>query len=584
MANCPFNPASQSVADFLYRYGSLQNELADTGRYPCQDIISSDYAVAYMPLAQALPLSLRRYPYYSIPGLFTLLDDSAMEAAGITAAAGVPALSSQGRGVLIGLVDTGIDYTNPLFRRSDGSTRIAGIWDQTLSLEEDASPPGVPEYYPQSAISYGTEFTQSQINEALSSPQPYELVPSRDDHGHGTYLAGLAAGNAVPEQAFAGAAPQAELVVVKLKPAKQYLRDFYLVASGVPAYQENDIMLGIKYLRVTAARLRRPLVILLALGSNSGSHEGTSPLSLLFQSFSGYFGIVPVIAAGNETGLGHHYLGSIPQGQEYEDAELRVGEEDAARGFVLELWASNADTYAVGFTSPSGERIGRIPIISNNETSIPFLLETTTITVNYQLIEAGSGRQLIFMRFQTPSPGIWKIRVYNTKSLTGRFHLWLPSRGLISDETAFLRPNPFNTITLPGNASSAITVAAYNHANNSLYIHSSRGYAVNGVVKPDLAAPGVDVYGPAPSGGRGSSRLSLTSRSGTSAAAAIAAGAAACLLSWGIVEGNDPTMGEIAVKSYLTRGADRLSTLTYPNEEWGYGALNLFQTFLSLRE
>lgn len=598
MADCPFNSASESIADFIYRYGSQQQIVGNPEDIPCIDYISPDYSIIYTPLDTVLPISLRRYSYYSVPGLFSLLDSSSMEVSGITSTFASPALGNRGRGVLIGLIDTGIDYTNPLFQNPDGTTRISSIWDQSLPEDRDILPPGVPDRYPGSGASYGTEYTREQINEALASDTPLALVPSTDTNGHGTFLAGIAAGGSLPAQDFTGAAPESELVVVKLKPAKQYLRDFYLVRSDAEAYQENDIMMGIKYLRVEAYRLKKPMVILLGLGSNLGSHEGTSPLSITLQDISRSLGAATVIAAGNETGLGHHYEGTIPSGQEFDDVEIRVGQPESELGFVVELWASTADTYSVGFISPSGETISRIPIIAGNETSIPFLLEPTVITVNYQLIESGSGKQLIFMRFQAPTTGIWKIRVFNTQYLTGLFHLWLPSQGQISDETVFLTPNPYTTITLPGNTASPITVGAYNHLNNSIYIHSSRGYTVGGLIKPDIAAPGVNVSGPALGRGIGSAGMApgrgigsagtamvpMTTRTGTSVAAAHVAGAVANLLSWGIVEGHNITMSEASIKAYLIRGAKRNPALTYPNREWGYGALDLYETFLRLRE
>lgn len=585
MADCPFNPASETIADFIYRAGSLQQIVGNPEDIPCIDFISSDFSVIYTPLDTVEPISLRKFSYYSIPGLYTLLDSSALESSGILSTFASPALGNRGRGVLIGIIDTGIDYTNPLFRYTDGSTRISSIWDQSLPEDDNAIPPGVPNRYPSSGSNYGTEYTREQINEALASDAPLELVPSTDTNGHGTFLAGVAAGGALPEQDFTGAAPDCELVIVKLKPAKQYLRDFYLVSDSADAYQENDIMMGIKYLRVEAARQRKPMVILLGIGSNMGSHEGTSPLSTTLQDISRNLGMATVIAAGNETGLGHHYLGGIPAGEAWDDVEIRVGQPESERGFVVELWASTADTYSVGFVSPSGETINRIPIIAGNETTIPFLLEPTVVTVNYQLIETGAGRQLVFMRFQAPTTGIWKIRVYNTLFFTGQFHMWLPARNMISDETVFLTPNPYTTITVPGNSPSPITVAAYNHLNNSIYIHSSRGYTVGGLVKPDLTAPGVEIQGPAV-GMRvrpGDTSVPMTTRTGTSVAAAFVAGAAASLLSWGIVEGNQITMSEASIKAYLIRGARRNPALTYPNREWGYGALDLYETFLRLR-
>ena len=582
MPDCPFNPAAENIADLIYRFGSLQSERWNNTSSLCADYVSSDYIILHMPLTPDA-VSMRVHPYYMIPSLFSPLDYNAMEASGILSAFNSPALNNQGKGVLIGLVDTGIDYRSPLFQNPDGTTRIAGIWDQSVPIEEDVLPAGVPDYYPMGGSSYGTEYTREQINEALASDDPLSLVPTQDTIGHGTFLAGLAAGSSIPQEDFTGAAPEAELAVVKLKPAKKYLRDFYLIPSDAPAFQENDIMMGIKYLRMMADRLKKPLVILLAMGSNSGSHIGTSPLSQVTQNYSGFFGIITVIAGGNETGAAHHFYASIPAGTEYEDVEIRVGKEEAERGFVLELWAADADTYTVGFISPSGERISRIPIIANNETSIPFLLDSTTITVNYQLIEAESGSQLIFMRFQTPAAGIWTVRVYNTQRFKGTFHMWLPVQGMISEETVFLRPDPYSTITVPGNSRLPITVGAYDTSTGGIYIHSSRGFTPNQIVKPELAAPGVNILGPSV-GRKPGSDTPMTTRTGTSAAAAITAGAAANLLGWGIVEGNYPTMSEASVKSYLIRGAQRNPALTYPNREFGYGTLDLFQTFLRLRE
>ena len=582
MPDCPFNPAAENIADLIYRFGSLQSERWNNTSSLCADYVSSDYIILHMPLTPDA-VSMRVHPYYMIPSLFSPLDYNAMEASGILSAFNSPALNNQGKGVLIGLVDTGIDYRSPLFQNPDGTTRIAGIWDQSVPIEEDVLPAGVPDYYPMGGSSYGTEYTREQINEALASDDPLSLVPTQDTIGHGTFLAGLAAGSSIPQEDFTGAAPEAELAVVKLKPAKKYLRDFYLIPSDAPAFQENDIMMGIKYLRMMADRLKKPLVILLAMGSNSGSHIGTSPLSQVTQNYSGFFGIITVIAGGNETGAAHHFYASIPAGTEYEDVEIRVGKEEAERGFVLELWAADADTYTVGFISPSGERISRIPIIANNETSIPFLLDATTITVNYQIIEAESGSQLIFMRFQTPAAGIWTVRVYNTQRFKGTFHMWLPVQGMISEETVFLRPDPYSTITVPGNSRLPITVGAYDTSTGGIYIHSSRGFTPNQIVKPELAAPGVNILGPSV-GRKPGSDTPMTTRTGTSAAAAITAGAAANLLGWGIVEGNYPTMSEASVKSYLIRGAQRNPALTYPNREFGYGTLDLFQTFLRLRE
>ena len=583
MNGCPVNPAREDIADFIYRQGTSSLQVLEMqNRILCYDFSSREYAVIYLPLSEVLPITLGKYEYYSIPKLYTLLDTSSMEASGILPVFSQPALANQGEGVLIGFIDTGIDYQNPLFRNPDGTTRIAGIWDQTLPENQEELPLGVQD--PSGllgSISYGTTFRPEQINQALKSEDPLSLVPSQDELGHGTFLAGIAAGGETSSGDFIGAAPKASIGVVKLKPAKQYLRDFYLIRPDAPAYQENDIMMGIKYLQLLSQETSMPLVICISLGTNWGSHQGSSPLSSALETASRYTGTVNVIAAGNETGLSHHYSHYLSDRQEWEDVEIRVASGE--RGFVAELWSDVAELYTIGFISPSGETVSRIPLTLGQDSRVTFLLEKTVITLSYLPAESGSGRQLIFFRFQDPAPGIWRVRVYNTLYLRGQYHMWLPVQGFASPETIFLKPDPDTTITCPGNTALPITVGAYDHRDGSIYLHSSRGFAIDGQIKPDLAAPGVEVFGP-------SSHLLpdgapyLTRRTGTSVAAAHTAGAAASLLSWGIVEGNDPAMNSASVRGYLVRGADRSPAYTYPNREFGYGTLNLYQSFLQLRE
>lgn len=583
MNGCPVNPAREDIADFIYRQGTSSLQVLEMqNRILCYDFSSREYAVIYLPLSEVLPITLGKYEYYSIPKLYTLLDTSSMEASGILPVFSQPALANQGEGVLIGFIDTGIDYQNPLFRNPDGTTRIAGIWDQTLPENQEELPLGVQD--PSGllgSISYGTAFRPEQINQALKSEDPLSLVPSQDELGHGTFLAGIAAGGETSSGDFIGAAPKASIGVVKLKPAKQYLRDFYLIRPDAPAYQENDIMMGIKYLQLLSQETSMPLVICISLGTNWGSHQGSSPLSSALETASRYTGTVNVIAAGNETGLSHHYSHYLSDRQEWEDVEIRVASGE--RGFVAELWSDVAELYTIGFISPSGETVSRIPLTLGQDSRVTFLLEKTVITLSYLPAESGSGRQLIFFRFQDPAPGIWRVRVYNTLYLRGQYHMWLPVQGFASPETIFLKPDPDTTITCPGNTALPITVGAYDHRDGSIYLHSSRGFAIDGQIKPDLAAPGVEVFGP-------SSQLLpdgapyLTRRTGTSVAAAHTAGAAASLLSWGIVEGNDPAMNSASVRGYLVRGADRSPAYTYPNREFGYGTLNLYQSFLQLRE
>lgn len=587
MISCNISPASEDVADFIVRYSPRAVEsLYELARTRCVNLVSQEYAIVHAPLSGVLPLNFTQHTYSAIPKLYGLQDTTALEAAGILPVFTQPNLMSTGQGVLIGLIDTGIDYTNPLFQNPDGTSRILSLWDQTL--ESEHAPDPVAGFQP----FYGTVYSQEDLNRALASGQPLELVPSTDTNGHGTFLAGVAAGRQIQSPAiFSGAAPDAALAVVRLKPAKQYLREFFAVPAVADAYQENDIMAAAAFLLGVAGQYRMPLVLCLGVGTSQGSHSGISPLAMQLQALSGTRGFACVTGAGNETGFRHHYLGRLAPDQEYEDVELRVA--DSTSGFSMELWADVSELYTVGFVSPSGEVIERIPMAVGQETTISFQLDATRILISYQITESSSGRFLAFLRFTDPAPGIWHIRVYPTLFVSGQFHIWLPMQEFLTEDTGFLRPDPDITITDPGNAPLLLTVSTYNHVTGSLYIHSSRGFTATGQIKPDFAAPGVEVQGPGiPPGTSGSVRgafppssaVPLTRKTGSSAAAAITAGAVACLFSWGFTQGNDMTLTNISVKSILIRGAERKEAFRYPNRQWGYGTLDLYRAFLLMRE
>ena len=574
MIPCNVSPASEEIADFIVRYSPRAvDSLYELAQTRCVNLVSQEYAIVHAPLSGVLPLSFTQHTYSAIPKLYGLQDTTALEATGILPVFSQPNLMSTGQGILIGMIDTGIDYTNPLFQNPDGTSRILRLWDQTI--ESENTPEAVAGFQP----FYGTVYSQEDLNRALASEQPLELVPSTDTSGHGTFLAGVAAGRQIQSPTtFSGAAPDAALAVVRLKPAKQYLREFFAVPPDADAYQENDIMAAAAFLLGVAGQYQMPLVLCLGVGTSQGSHSGISPLAMQLQALSGTRGFACVTGAGNETGFRHHYFGNLSPDQEYEDVELRVA--DSTSGFSMELWADVSELYTVGFVSPSGEVIERIPMTVGQETTISFQLDATRILISYQITESSSGRFLAFLRFTGPAPGIWHIRVYPTLFVARQFHIWLPMQGFLTEDTGFLRPDPDITITDPGNAPLLLTVSTYNHVTGSLYIHSSRGFTATGQIKPDFAAPGVEVQGPGIP--PGTSRLSR--QTGSSVATAITAGAVACLFSWGFTQGNDTTLTSISVKSILIRGAERKEAFRYPNRQWGYGTLNLYQAFLLMRE
>ena len=528
----------------------------------CVQRVSDIFDIAYLPRVENLALNIQNYEYTSIPKCYTLMDESALEASGILKIQNQPALSLKGQGVLIGFLDTGIDYENPVFKNSDGSTRITAVWDQT---DRTGTPP--------EGFIYGSEYQDAQINEALQSMNPKGVVPITDPEGHGTFMASVAAGSRIPEQEDTGAAPNCKIAMVKLKPAKPYLRDFFFIPEDAEAYQENDIMAGLAYLEQLAARRHMPLVICFGLGSNMGSHTGVSHLSTMLNNMTLRNGRVAVVASGNEGNEPHHYYGRMEEGQPYQNVEISVGEGVA--GFSAELWARAPQRFVVEIISPTGERMPSEYILSGGR-EYRFLFEDTKVTVDYRITGILNGAQVIYMRFEKPSQGLWNVRVFPEADMASIFDMWLPTEELSSGEVFFVRSNPDTTLTVPSTAIVPISVGAYDVRDNSIYLHSGRGFTSNGWVKPDLVAPGVGVFG-------AGLRNQFTTRDGTSVAAAVTAGAVALMLEWGIVRGNYTDITSAEIKNVLIRGASRDSKRTYPDKAFGWGRLNLYQAFEDFR-
>lgn len=552
---------SESYADIILpSYTGFLTDYKERGA----QIFNNYYGMVHYPLEEELFQNYYEYGFFynTIPKLFTLLDLESLEASSILAVQNQPVLGLKGQDVLIGFIDTGIDYTHPAFRRPDGLSRIVGIWDQTLQT-------GQPPF----DLNYGTAYSQEELNQALGMEDPFSLVPSRDENGHGTFLAGVAAGSALPQQSFSGAAPEAIIAMVKLKPAKEYLKEIFYVTGSAPAYQSTDIMLGIRYLILLADALKKPLVICIGLGSNQGSHSGSSPLDSMLSVTDQYRGIHAVTAAGNEAGKAHHFYGTAANSGAYEAVEILV--EPGTSGFCAELWGQPPEVYAVAFESPLGEVIQKLPPRISFSENISFILENTRIFVTSEIVQTVSGQQLIFIRFSDPTPGSWKIRVYTDSFNNGNYHIWLPITGFSDPDVRFLRPNPDTTLTVPSASVSTMTTAAYNAYDNSLFLNSSRGFTRTGQIKPDFAAPGVNVFGPNLRGG-------FTTATGTSVAAAITAGACAQMVEWGMRRTPPRIFNNSELKALFIRGADRSRQELYPNREWGYGTLNVYQVFSSL--
>lgn len=560
--SCKESILSEDYMDFISNW--RRNNFVDSISMQdsvCRTFLGGNFHGIYLPRIEGGRRALNQLPYFSVPKCYTLLDVEAMNQAGIIQIQNYPNLQLMGDGVIMGIIDTGVDYTNQIFRNLDGSTRIINIWDQTV---QDGNPPD--------NFNYGTEYTKEQIDEALKSENPFDIVPSTDTNGHGNFVASLACGGADVENRFVGAAPESEIAVVKLKEAKQYLREFYFVDADAACYQENDIMAAVHYLVEVSMMEMKPLVICLSMGTNMGGHDGKSPLSELLEGLSNTSGVVVALGTGNEADKRHHYLGQLSTEIQQEEIEVRVGNN--TRGFTMELWTEIPNIFEVTIVSPTGERVGRVPV-RQGDGFFTFVFEQTDVYVLSRILVEGTSSELISLQFDRPAAGIWKVIVEAVQLGSGRFHVWLPVQEFLTGEVYFLRSNPDYTITEPGNTVSAITSGYYNGADNSIAISSGRGYTRGERIKPDFAAPGINVTGL-------NARGQFTARSGSSIATAIAAGAGALMLEWLVVR-RRAFVDTVQIKNLLILGTSRRPDLTYPNREWGYGTLDLYRTFEEIR-
>ncbi|HBL83792.1 MAG: hypothetical protein A2Y17_08375 [Clostridiales bacterium GWF2_38_85] len=494
--------------------------------------------------------------YISLSVVLGLLDQQALDASGITQVQQKNTLNLRGQGVLIGIVDTGIDYTNDVFRYADGSSKIVGIYDQTVI--------GNGPY----ELSIGTEYTREQINDALNSENPYSIVPEQDTVGHGTFLASLAAGNEVDD--FIGAAPEAELIVVKLRKARPYYIEKYLIPPEQEnVYESSTVIAGIEYILGKAQELNRPVAICLGLGTNLSSHNGFSIFEEYLSHISKFAGVCLCIAGGNESQAKHHFLGFIDKAEDNQKIEIQVGEN--SQDIYLSIWNNAPDRLSVAIMSPNGEFINRIPAKTNTIFTARLTDENCVVIVEYTFPTRGMGSQNTVVKIIEPTAGIWIVFVYGDIIIDGTVHAWLPLTGLGPPDVEFVSPNPNYTIVVPATAIGPICCGAYNTLNNSLYELSSWGPSRISIMLPDFVSPGVNVGGVFPDG--------YGKLNGTSVASAITTGAGALMLQWGIVKKNEIAISTFQIRAYLIRGCNRSPNTEYPNTQWGYGRMNLLQSF-----
>lgn len=470
-----------------------------------------------------------------------------------------------GRGVLLAVLDSGITWDLEVFRKADGSTRIRYLWDQTVSEETASMRYGkMPD-----GFSLGTEYTAEEINAALQmhALDRYRRIPSRDLSGHGTAVAGIAAGKSA-DGLYTGAAPEAELIVVKLGlPGNSGG-----VEEGFP--RTTEILRGVTYALRKARQLNMPLVINLSFGNSYGSHDGSSLLERFLDNASEIGKTVICVGSGNEGATRGHFAGNITRDSR---VELAVGNYE--RNLNIQLWKNYSDVFRIRLQAPGGEEAELSTNIQGGKYTLE--LEQTRILVYLGEPLPYAVAQEIYLDMIPAegsyiNAGIWTIRLEPVVTMTGQYYLYLPAGNGRGDSTGFYRSTPQVTLTVPSTAAKVITVGAYDPVYDTYADFSGRGYADStrtigvaaaGLTKPDLVAPGVNIQAPDVYG-------TFTPTTGTSFATPIVSGAAALLMEWGIVRGNDPFLYGEKIKAYLRKGARPLrGEMEYPNDRVGYGRL-----------
>ena len=463
-----------------------------------------------------------------------------------------------GQGILIGIIDSGIDYANADFRNADGTTRIRFLWDQSLR-------PAIGENSPE-GYDTGVEYTSEQINEALqenSAKDWMKKVRSRDVSGHGTAVAGIAAGNGRNSNGrYAGIAPESKLLIVKLGTPD---------VEGFP--RTTELMLALDYIIRKAIQLRMPVAVNLSFGNTYGSHDGTSLVERYIDDMSNMWKSVICVGMGNEAASAGHTSGML---QENTETVIELAVQENQPSLNVQIWKEYTDVVDISIITPSGLRSARIEETLGTQR---FTLGQTELLIYYGKPSPYSTAQEIYIDFlpvnRYVGTGVWKIILQPVKIVAGLYELWLPSESVLNRGTGFLKPEVTTTLTIPSTAGRVISVGAYNGMTFSYADFSGRGPLRRGggiVQKPDLVAPGVEVTTVIAGGG-------YAAYTGTSFATPFVTGAAALLMEWGIVRGNDPYLYGEKVKAYLRRGAKPLPGYEKrPNVESGYGRLCIAQS------
>ena len=510
------------------------------------EILTSNYAIATLDIQNLATLyNYDEVEYIEVPKNLAFFLHTSLRASCISNVQSESGYGLTGKGTIVGIIDSGIDYTHRDFRNEDGTTRILYIWDQTIQ----GNPP--------LGFKNGTEYDSAQLNLALSNPQPFTVVPSIDTAGHGTAVAGVAAGNGRESAGLQkGVAPEASIIVVKL--GHRGIENFT---------RSTEVMRAIKYIIDKAELLNMPVSINLSYGTNNGAHDGNSLFETFIDTMSDRWKTAISVATGNEGSAGHHFSADIKQ---REAVNVEIAYAGNSKNAYMTVWKNFVDSFSFQLIAPSGRSSS---VIIPTENLINLTLDGVMITIfNRQPTHYDESNEIYFM-FQSQNDiipqGIWRLIVTGTQVVDGRFDIWLPTIEDVTENTTFLNPSLDVTLTIPSTSLKVISVGGYNAAIETSADFSGRGYTRNNIyVKPDLVAPAVSITTARAGGG-------YDSFTGTSIAAPFVTGSAALMMEWGIVNGNDAFLYGQRIKAFLQKGARRKFTIEYPNPIWGYGTLCL---------
>ena len=518
------------------------------------EILSATYAIITLPHAQLRALyGFTQIEYIELPKRLSLfLAESLRQSCVPPVHDPRGSFGLTGAGVLVAVLDSGIDFRHPDFRHADGTTRILAYWDQTAAS-------GVPPV----GFRGGTEFTAEDINAAIADDLPPNEAPQDDYIGHGTAVAGAAVGNGRASGGReVGIAPEAGILVVRLG------------QRGRASFaRTTEFMRGLAYCIRKAQEWNMPLAVNISFGTNNGPHDGGS----LFVSFVDEMALkwktAIIVATGNEGHAGHHFMGRIAQG---ETMNMDFVTSPGLPDMFLTLWKNFVDEFTLELIAPNGMSSGVIPYTR------PLTVlgtQNTSVYISYGQPTHYNEYQEIFFQFQSRGGqipvGLWRVRIHGVRVVDGRFNAWLPTTEEVTADTAFLVPNPTTTLTLPSTSRNALSVGGYGGNLNGPLAFSGQGYTRNDVfIKPDIVAPALDVISTQAGGGYGPF-------TGTSIAAPFVTGSAALMMEWGIVRGNDPFLYGQRLKAFLRHGARREDG-PYPNRIWGWGRLCLSRTMDAL--